>query len=219
MRLLCFTTIFSLYFPSSPTVLPSVHAGCTSPKETWDGNWHSMSPYVYRHPHPAISRQPLQLPLRGVRIKGLKSISVSGSNHICMVMILVDTIPGSAAFTTIPLCLTRLAKSMVNRVNASFVLLYIGMRQKPPFLPRRKNPESQDDRWHTYKIPYSQYGSLSHQWQQLAGQQVRPYIIDTHRPFQSVFGNAAFRFHGSGIVHQQRQRLSPLQQMLCKCGH
>ena len=77
-------------------------------------------------------------PLRGVRIKGLKSISVSGSNHICMVMILVDTIPGSAAFTTIPLCLTRLAKSMVNRVNASFVLLYIGMRQKPPFLPRRK---------------------------------------------------------------------------------
>lgn len=60
---------------------------------------------------------------------------------------------------------------------------------------------------------------LSHQWQQLAGQQVRPYIIDTHRPFQSVFGNAAFRFHGSGIVHQQRQRLSPLQQMLCKCGH
>ena len=77
-------------------------------------------------------------PLRGVRMKGLKSISVSGSNHICMVMILVDTIPGSAAFTTIPLCLTRLAKSMVNRVNASFVLLYIGMRQKPPFFPRRK---------------------------------------------------------------------------------
>ena len=32
-------------------------------------------------------------------------------------------------------------------------------------------------------------------------------------------GNAAFRFHGSGIVHQQRQRLSPLQQMLCKCDH
>ena len=159
MRLLCFTTIFSLYFPSSPTVLPSVHAGCTSPKETWDGNWHSMSPYVYRHPSSSNKPTAVAAPFTG-------STDKRPEKYICQRVkphMHGDDIgrhnPGSAAFTTIPLCLTRLAKSMVNRVNASFVLLYIGMRQKPPFLPRRKNPESQDDRWHTYKIPYSQYGS------------------------------------------------------------
>lgn len=159
MRLLCFYnhffTIFSVLSHSSSICTCRVYFS-----ERDLGRQLAFNVPV-RLPASSSSNKPTAVaaPLRGVRIKGLKSISVSGSNHICMVMILVDTIPGSAAFTTIPLCLTRLAKSMVNRVNASFVLLYIGMRQKPPFFPRRKNPESQDDRWHTYKIPYSQYGS------------------------------------------------------------
>ena len=60
---------------------------------------------------------------------------------------------------------------------------------------------------------------LSHQWQQLAGQQVRPYIIDTHRPFQSVFGNAAFRSMVPALFISNANGSPPLQQMLCKCGH
>lgn len=47
----------------------------------------------------------------------------------------VDTIPGSAALTTIPFSFTRLASSSVNKVNASLVLLYTGIRQKLPFFP------------------------------------------------------------------------------------
>ena len=60
---------------------------------------------------------------KGVRIKGRKKMSVSGSNHWSIRMILVDTMPGSAALTVIPRARRRSASSMVKSNKASLVLL------------------------------------------------------------------------------------------------
>ena len=67
----------------------------------------------------ASSNNPIAVaaPWRGVRIKGRKKMSVSGSNHWSIRMILVDTMPGSAALTVIPRARRRSASSMVKSWN------------------------------------------------------------------------------------------------------
>ena len=57
-------------------------------------------------------------------------MSVSGSNQACIVIILVLTIPGSAALTVIPFLFTLSANSRVKSNRASFVFPYTGIRAK-----------------------------------------------------------------------------------------
>ncbi len=47
---------------------------------------------------------------------------------------------------------------------------------------------------------------LSHQRQQLAGQQVGTYVVHAYRLLQSVFGDVPSRLQRTGIVHQQAYR-------------
>ncbi len=65
----------------------------------------------------------VEAPFFGLRIKGRKNISVRGSNHLCIVMISVETIPGSAALTVIPFSRSCSDSSKVNNNKANFVLL------------------------------------------------------------------------------------------------
>lgn len=60
-------------------------------------------------------------PCFGVRIQGRNSMSVNGSNHISIRMILVETIPGSAALTVIP---SAFNLSESSRVKATKPTLY-----------------------------------------------------------------------------------------------
>lgn len=60
-------------------------------------------------------------PCFGVRIQGRNSMSVNGSNHISIRMILVETIPGSAALTVIP---SVFSLSESSRVKATKPILY-----------------------------------------------------------------------------------------------
>ena len=62
-------------------------------------------------------------PCRGVRMNGRNTRSVMGSKNICIVIIFVLTMPGSAAFTVMPFSLTRRARSSVKSVMANLVLL------------------------------------------------------------------------------------------------
>ena len=56
-------------------------------------------------------------------IQGRNSMSVNGSNHISIRMILVDTIPGSAALTVIPSAFSLSESSRVKSHKANLVLL------------------------------------------------------------------------------------------------
>ena len=61
-------------------------------------------------------------PCFGVRIQGRNSMSVNGSNHISIRMILVETIPGSAALTVIPSAFSLSESSRVKKPQSQLCI-------------------------------------------------------------------------------------------------
>ena len=61
--------------------------------------------------------------------------------------------------------------------------------------------------------------SLSHQWQELACQQVGACIVDADRALQSVLGDVPGGFHGAGAVHQECEWRAFGQERVGKFGY
>ena len=127
-------------------------------------------------------------------------MSVSGSNQACIVIILVLTIPGSAALTVIPFSFTLSANSRVKSKRASFVFPYTGIRAKRPFFPLLKKSDSIRPMAYVHDI--NDTASPLHQGEKQAGKEVRTYVINTYDRFQAVRCLADICRQDSSVVHE-----------------
>ena len=132
---------------------------------------------------------------------------------MCIVIISVDTIPGSVAFTTIPFSLTRFARLTVNKVRAKFrIAINRNAPETSPFqdveeIRKVETPYGISTRHHIDNT-----APLFHQRNKFACQQIRSNIITTltvRPPKPSSVMTPCF--HCSGIIHQQTDGIPPFQ--------